>query len=332
MTALWVRGRSESGYKGLYPYCPLYPAAACPADERAGASGSFAGQGDGLTGEYGGIRERMSFRISAAARTHVGRIRTNNEDNFYLQKHIRRDVNQGSAFCGGTWKDRSFLAAVADGMGGEDSGEIASLLAVQALSPCRFEEMEGTARASIDRANEKICEEIEKNGGRRMGSTLAALYIDDGKARCCNIGDSRVYLLREGKFTRLSTDHNKAGRMVELGVLTPEQAARHPSRHELTQHLGIFEEEMVLGPAFGEPVTLHEGDVFLLCSDGLTDMVSEAAIAACLSREAPPEEQTESLVQLALDGGGRDNVTALVIQINEARPSLWQRFLTGVSG
>ena len=274
----------------------------------------------------------MSFRISAAARTHVGRIRTNNEDNFYLQKHIRRDVNQGSAFCGGTWKDRSFLAAVADGMGGEDSGEIASLLAVQALSPCRFEEMEGTARASIDRANEKICEEIEKNGGRRMGSTLAALYIDDGKARCCNIGDSRVYLLREGKFMRLSTDHNKAGRMVELGVLTPEQAARHPSRHELTQHLGIFEEEMVLEPAFGEPVTLQEGDVFLLCSDGLTDMVSEAAIAACLSREAPPEEQTESLVQLALDGGGRDNVTALVVQIKEARPSLWQRLLARGKG
>ena len=332
MTALWVRGRSESGYKGLYPYCPLYPAAACPADERAGASGSFAGQGDGLTGEYGGIRERMSFRISAAARTHVGRIRTNNEDNFYLQKHIRRDVNQGSAFCGGTWKDRSFLAAVADGMGGEAQGETASLMTVRALNPCRFEEIEEAARDAIDRANREICGEIEKNGGRRMGSTLAALYIDDGKARCCNIGDSRVYLLREGKFMRLSTDHNKAGRMVELGVLTPEQAARHPSRHELTQHLGIFEEEMVLEPAFGEPVTLQEGDVFLLCSDGLTDMVSEAAIAACLSREAPPEEQTESLVQLALDGGGRDNVTALVVQIKEARPSLWQRLLARGKG
>lgn len=296
--------------------------------ERAGASGSFAGQGDGLTGEYGGIRERMSFRISAAARTHVGRIRTNNEDNFYLQKHIRRDVNQGSAFCGGTWKDRSFLAAVADGMGGEDSGEIASLLAVQALSPCRFEEMEGTARASIDRANEKICEEIEKNSGRRMGSTLAALYIDGGQARCCNIGDSRAYLLREGKLLQLSVDHNKAKRMVELGALTPEQAARHPSRHELTQHLGIFQEEMLIQPAFSAPVRLQAGDMFLLCSDGLTDMVSEADISARLVFGGAPEEQAESLVQQALAGGGRDNVTVIVIQVEEAQPSVWRRLLT----
>ena len=274
----------------------------------------------------------MNFRISAAARTHVGRIRTNNEDNFYLQDHIRKDVDQKNAEYHGDWKASRFLAAVADGMGGEAQGETASLMTVEALKPCRLEGIEEAARTAIERANREICSEIEKNGGRRMGSTLAALYIDDGKARCCNIGDSRVYLLRKGRFTRLSTDHNKAGRMVELGVLTPEQAARHPSRHELTQHLGIFEEEMVLEPAFGEPVTLQEGDVFLLCSDGLTDMVPEAAIAACLSREAPPEEQTESLVQLALDGGGRDNVTALVVQINEARPSLWQRFLTGVSG
>ena len=274
----------------------------------------------------------MNFRISAAARTHVGRIRTNNEDNFYLQDHIRKDVDQKNAEYHGDWKASRFLAAVADGMGGEAQGETASLMTVEALKPCRLEGIEEAARTAIERANREICSEIEKNGGRRMGSTLAALYIDDGKARCCNIGDSRVYLLREGKFMRLSTDHNKAGRMVELGVLTPEQAARHPSRHELTQHLGIFEEEMVLEPAFGEPVTLQEGDVFLLCSDGLTDMVTETAIAACLSREATPEEQAESLIQQALEGGGRDNVTVIVIQAEEAQPSFWRRLLTGGSG
>ena len=159
----------------------------------------------------------MNFRISAAARTHVGRIRTNNEDNFYLQDHIRKDVDQKNAEYHGDWKASRFLAAVADGMGGEAQGETASLMTVEALKPCRLEGIEEAARTAIERANREICSEIEKNGGRRMGSTLAALYIDDGKARCCNIGDSRVYLLREGKFMRLSTDHNKAGRMVELG-------------------------------------------------------------------------------------------------------------------
>ena len=184
--------------------------------------------------------------VDGAARTHTGRVRSNNEDNFYLQGRYREDVEQGEdeAVCRAS--DRRFLAAVADGMGGEEQGEKASLMAVRALKPCSFGEISSQAAAAVDEANREICEEIENQGGRRMGSTLVSLYMDEGKAVCCNVGDSRAYLLREGKLSQLSVDHNKAGRMVELGVLTPEQAARHPSRHELTQHLGIFADEMVM--------------------------------------------------------------------------------------
>ena len=220
--------------------------------------------------------------------------------------------------------DRRFLAAVADGMGGEEQGEKASLMAVRALKPCSFGEISSQAAAAVDEANREICEEIENQGGRRMGSTLVSLYMDEGKAVCCNVGDSRAYLLREGRLSQLSVDHNKAGRMVELGVLTPEQAARHPSRHELTQHLGIFADEMVIEPAMSQPVELADGDLFLLCSDGLTDMVSPKELKAVLSGRSTSREKAEKLVELALAGGGRDNVTVIVLQIQEKKP-VWQR-------
>ena len=262
--------------------------------------------------------------VDGAARTHTGRVRSNNEDNFYLQGRYREDVEQGEdeAVCRAS--DRRFLAAVADGMGGEEQGEKASLMAVRALKPCSFGEISSQAAAAVDEANREICEEIENQGGRRMGSTLVSLYMDEGKAVCCNVGDSRAYLLREGKLSQLSVDHNKAGRMVELGVLTPEQAARHPSRHELTQHLGIFADEMVIEPAMSQPVELADGDLFLLCSDGLTDMVSMEDLKAVLSGGVSPQEMAKELVRLALAGGGRDNVTVIVLQIREKEP-VWRR-------
>ena len=262
--------------------------------------------------------------VDGAARTHTGRVRSNNEDNFYLQGRYREDVEQGEdeAVCRAS--DRCFLAAVADGMGGEEQGEKASLMAVRALKPCSFGEISSQAAAAVDEANREICEEIENQGGRRMGSTLVSLYMDEGKAVCCNVGDSRAYLLREGKLSQLSVDHNKAGRMVELGVLTPEQAARHPSRHELTQHLGIFADEMVIEPAVSQTVELEDGDLFLLCSDGLTDMVSMEDLKAVLSGGVSPQEMAKELVRLALAGGGRDNVTVIVLQIREKEP-VWRR-------
>ena len=266
----------------------------------------------------------MKFRIHGAAHTHTGRVRSNNEDNFYLEGRYRENVEQGEDEVVCRSYDRCFLAAVADGMGGEELGEEASLMAVQALKPCTFQEIPSEAAEAVRRGNDRICEEMERQGNRRMGSTLTALYIDEGKAVCCNVGDSRGYLLRDGELSQLSVDHNKAERMVKLGILTPEQAACHPSRHELTQHLGIFTDEMVIEPAVSQPVVLKNGDLFLLCSDGLTDMVSPEDMKAVLSEKTVPQDMAERLVQLALAGGGRDNVTVIVLQIQEKAP-VWRR-------
>lgn len=258
----------------------------------------------------------MNLNIEAAVRTHTGRIRANNEDNFFLDDAIREDVTVGESRDCVSATDRWFLAAVADGMGQEERGELASLITVENLYSCPFHRMRETALDCVQQANRQICDEIEEHGGGQMGSTLAALYIDKGKALCCNVGDSRVYLLRDGRFTKLSVDHNRAHQLVSLGVLTPEQAESHPSRHQLTQYLGIFEEEMLIEPAFSQVIVLKPGDQFLLCSDGLTDMVTEEEIADRLKEGGDPESQVEDLVNLALEHGGRDNVTALVVQVH----------------
>lgn len=260
----------------------------------------------------------MKLQIKAAVQTHVGKVRANNEDNYYLKGHIRRDVSAKEKKFQWRGMDHKFLSAVADGMGGEECGECASLIAVKSLHECSFTDIPDIAMSDIRQANREICIEIEKSGGRRMGSTLAALYIDAGKAQCCNVGDSRIYFLRAGKLSQFTVDHNRARHMVELGVLTPEQAENHPSRHELIQHLGIFEEEMIIEPYFSETISLQAGDCFLLCSDGLNDMVKEDEIAARLIQGGKPEDVAAGLVDLALEHGGRDNVTVLVVQIQNS--------------
>ena len=275
------------------------------------------------------------MKITAAVKTHTGYVRSNNEDNYYLCGSCRSDTDMAEAAGRWTGEDRRLLFAVADGMGGEEKGELASLLAVKALEPCRFEDVAGTARVCFQRANDRICEEVEKNGGRRMGSTVAALYVDEGKALGCNIGDSRIYLLRDHGLLQISTDHNMAAKLVEAGVLTPKEARRHRSRHELTQHLGIFEDEMKLEPAVSGAVLLQPGDVFLLCSDGLTDMLTDEEIKALLLAGREPWEQAQMLVKAALKQGGRDNVTVLVVHTAKKRPSFrscLRSVLSGCSG
>ena len=253
------------------------------------------------------------MNIQASGICPVGRVRSNNEDNYYLQGQIRQDVEQLNTRAQYVGADTCALFAVADGMGGEAQGEFASLTAVKSLRPCSVEQVNAAAQRSINRANALICREMDRIG-RRMGTTLAALYIDNGRAVACNVGDSRVYLLRDGILTQLSTDHSQVQQMIDLGILSSEAARTHPNRHVLTQHLGIREDEMILQPAFSEELELRVGDTFLLCSDGLTDMVDDADILEALS-SGTSEHRAQTLVELALAAGGRDNVTVLVASV-----------------
>lgn len=256
------------------------------------------------------------MKLHAAAISHVGMIRENNEDNFYLQGQIRSRLDELQSRASGSFEEEQTLFAVADGMGGMAHGELASLATVQALVPCAMEIVRETVQTSVSRANAEICR-AQALAGRQMGTTLAALYMDRGKAVACNIGDSRAYLLRSGVLTRLTVDHNQAQMMVDLGLLTAEEAKKHPGRHALTQFIGIPEDQMVIEPHFSAEIEVQTGDIFLLCSDGLTDGVDEVELPELLSGNTESMTIADRLVRLALDRGGRDNITALVVCVSE---------------
>ena len=152
----------------------------------------------------------MKHRIESAVSTNVGKVRKNNEDNYYLNGQIRRHVDILEDHVYSESCDRCFLAAVADGMGGEAFGEEASLLAVKGLHSCKIKKVIRTAAKDVRHMNDLVCKMMKKNDGIRIGTTLVSLYIDHGEAVFCNLGDSRGYLYRDGKLTLMTVDHKRA--------------------------------------------------------------------------------------------------------------------------
>jgi len=255
--------------------------------------------------------------IEGAALTHVGRVRSNNEDNYNLFGKYRQNTDTTMQWDTGTARLGQAAAGVFDGMGGEESGEVASLIAAKSFAPCRLEDIQEEAKQRIWSVNNKICLEMKKRGGVRMGATIAALYLEKDQAVSCNVGDSRCYFMRKDLLCQLSVDHNEARKMLELGILTPEEARHSMSRHRLTQHLGIQPDEFLVEPYFSPSIGLQPGDIFLLCSDGLTDMVTDEEIEEIIRMFDDAESMADILVSAALRHGGKDNVTALVLIIKE---------------
>ena len=256
--------------------------------------------------------------LHSAAVTDMGRVRQNNEDNYYLCGAFRQNTDSRCQLDTDDAPRDHYLFSVCDGMGGEQLGELASLIAVSALDEYR-QDFDASVDAYVRKANKRICAEIEKNGGARIGTTFAALSVTGEAARAYNIGDSRVYLLRDGVLTQLSEDHTQVQRLFRQGIITAEQMRTHPERHKLTQHMGIFPEEMIIEPFTAPPVTTRPEDRFLLCSDGLTDMLTDEEIAALLTEGKTPENCVDALVTAALNNGGRDNVTVVVAEVQKER-------------
>lgn len=277
------------------------------------------------------ILSRMSqLRIDGAVATHAGNVRCNNEDNYCLFGKYRYNMEEKTRKEAGTVLTRRTVVAVYDGMGGEEAGETASLLAARMLVPCALKRIKEDAGQQIQTVNEAICREMKRHG-IRMGTTMVALYVDRNTAVCCNIGDSRCYFLRDSVLRQLSVDHSEARRMIEMGVLSEEKARQSSNWHVLTQHLGIPVDEFMIEPHFSQPIALQPDDVFLLCSDGLTDMVSDEEIRKILCTCRNTEEMADMLTGAALTHGGKDNVTALVLQVKKRNTrkgkfSLWRTF------
>ena len=243
-----------------------------------------------------------------------GKVRGNNEDNCYIDNDWRRLEKENFEKNG--WEKDSLTAVVCDGMGGSEKGERASLIAVNTVAQYYEKEKKIDFLSIIQSANDQICEEI-KVKGHSMGTTFTGIYIEDEKMMVVNVGDSRVYRLRECKLKQLSEDHSIVQRMIKMGLLTKEEAHNHPQKHCITQYLGIQEEDMVIEPQLETDMEIEKGDRYLLCSDGLTDMVSDAEIEMILRKEKPIKEAAEELLNTALEHGGVDNVTVILVEVQQ---------------
>jgi PPM family protein phosphatase len=224
---------------------------------------------------------------------------------------LQRRGNEDSSFA------RAPVFVVADGMGGAQAGEVASQIAVEAFeqglpdSGTPEERLAGCVQEANKRIYDRSRAEHERAG---MGTTLTAAYLDDADVVIAHVGDSRAYLFREGSLKRLTQDHSLVDELVRRGKLTEEQAAEHPQRSIITRALGP--EPIVEVDTWTYRV--REGDVLLLCSDGLTSMVSEERITEILASAESLNRAGDQLIKEANDAGGRDNITVVLFRLEDA--------------
>ena len=232
--------------------------------------------------------------FSVVSRTDVGRVRRSNQDALII---------------GGG------VAGVADGMGGHNGGEIASgetrdgiLRELSGKTPDRQ-----ALREAVEKINLEIWDRQEKDASLTgMGTTLTLLWPSETEMLVAQVGDSRAYLIRDGQVRQVTEDHSLVGDMVRRGVLTEEQAACHPMRNYITRAVGT--EDTIEADLFTEE--RKAGDRWLVCSDGLYSMINRAALEE-LARKENPEEAADALLQAALEGGGRDNITLVLLTDEE---------------
>jgi PPM family protein phosphatase len=221
----------------------------------------------------------------------------------------RRD-NEDSMFA------RAPVFVVADGMGGAQAGEVASRMAVEAFEPDLGASGSAEERLAerISEANRRIYDLSRSHKEHEgMGTTVTAAYVDDTDLAIAHVGDSRAYLFRHGELTRLTEDHSLVEELVRRGKLTEEQAAEHPQRSVITRALGP--EATVDVDTWSYPV--RDGDVLLLCSDGLTSMISQQQISEILATSSDLGQAGDRLIRAANEAGGRDNITVILFRLEE---------------
>ena len=238
----------------------------------------------------------MTLRIQVGACTDVGRVREGNEDAYMI---------------------RDPLFAVADGMGGHQGGEVASNLALERLE--RATDGDSDLADVVREANRAVFEQAAQDPGLAgMGTTLTAVRVQDERLHLAHVGDSRMYLLRDGRLERITRDHTVVEQMVDQGRMTAEDAKIHPQRSILTRALGV-DEDIQVDEA---DVDVRPGDRVLLCSDGLTGMVDEDRILSILTATPAPQAACAALIEAANQAGGQDNITAVVLDVlDEAQPT-----------
>lgn len=233
--------------------------------------------------------------MKVVSRTDIGRVRASNQDALLLHR------------------DRFSLYGVADGMGGHKAGDVASRMTVDMLARLLSDKKptENALRCAVEEVNKAVyTAQLEDPDLKGMGTTLTMLWEDEDSLLIAHVGDSRAYLLRRGEMRQVTQDHSLVGEMVRDGIITPEEAARHPYRNVITRAIGTAEDiecDIIR-------VDKMTGDKWLLCSDGLSEYVTDGEMAQRLEN-MNMEEAANALLLRALSLGGRDNVTLLLAEV-----------------
>ena len=260
------------------------------------------------------------MQIVSSGLSDVGRVRTNNEDAFQIVEALN-------------------LFILSDGMGGEAHGEVASAMAVDVVSKYCADPKEDSGgvtvldetgenwssqtrrlRNAVVQANFQIYQAAQKNPEQRgMGATITAAWLKDARLSIAHVGDSRAYLLRGGNLQQLTNDHSLVAEQVRRGLITPQQAEESEMQSVLLRALGAHSEVEI----DVDETEIFPRDVLLLCSDGLTRMVTEPEIAGALQAETVPSAAAERLIALAKENGGIDNITVIVVRFEDDANKGW---------
>src|SRR6516164_1138793 len=237
----------------------------------------------------------MTLALRYAVRSDVGLLREGNEDSAYAGPH---------------------LLAVADGMGGHAAGEVASAATITTLAALDAEhaaaDLVNALADAVASANMRLQELVVSDPSvEGMGTTLTAMLWSDGQAALCHIGDSRAYLLRNGQFYQITHDHTLVQSLVDEGKITEDDVATHPHRSLLLRAL----DGRTMAEPDLSPVETYPGDRYLLCSDGLSGVVTEQTLHQTLGSVWDPEKAALQLIELAIRGGGPDNITCIVADV-----------------
>lgn len=249
------------------------------------------------------------MKINYSGQTDKGKVRKANEDFLAYEK-----IN-----------DNEYLFIVADGMGGHQAGDVASKLGTQTFVDT-YKSLRGngdtipdTMQQSIKEANATILAKASSDFSKKgMGTTFSAMVVSDMKACIVHVGDSRIYLIRDNQITKITTDHTFVEKMMEEGRLSEEEARNHPQKNILYMSLGARES---FAPILIDDYEVREGDIFILCSDGLNNMVSDEQILEISFKHPNPSEMVAELVDYANEQGGTDNITVQAIKVGSSHNS-----------
>ena len=268
---------------------------------------------------HSGVTE-YTLRVSVS--THIGKVRGNHEDNFYLEGLYMNDIFRNDFSASYTVRSADGMTfAVFDGMGGAAYGEGASEIAVRTLRKYekKLKYADGTrmldqlVSSYTTEANDAICDMLTEKHCAVGGTTFSMLYFMGDAVKLYYLGDSRMYRYQSDGLTRLTRDHTVANQKVDAAIYTEEEAKHSPDQHRLTLFIGSDRKKVGLNADSRPPMPLEIGSKFLLCTDGLTNMCSDEEIHSLLSQNYFNEAAV--LVQAALQNGGADNITCIVLEV-----------------